>query len=131
MVEGFFHSHLAKSQAIYLLADAEQPHFQTDTHPGLRPSGKVPSLPPKGAAFRGWEGLSEKNQHISNLFFRPDRKLSFQIQTALKIILARHEYQLLPLHLMICPRRPRAAHDPASAYLPAKSETDPENLRSN
>lgn len=80
----------------------------------------MPSVPLKGAAFGGWESLSEKNQHISNLFFRPDRKLSFQIQTALKIILARHEYQLLPLHLMICPRRLGAAHDSASAYQPSQ-----------
>lgn len=59
-----------------------------------------------------------------------DRKLSFQIQTALKIILARHEVPITThLHLMTCQRRFKSVHDSASACFPAKYEMYSKNFR--
>lgn len=54
------------------------------------------------------------------MFFRPDKKLGFQIQTALKIILAQHEVPITThLHLILCQGGLKAVHDSASAHSPA------------
>ena len=64
--------------------------------------------------------FSEKKQRISNLFFRPEKKLGFQIQSALKIILAQHEVPITThLHLILCQGGLKAVHDSASAHSPA------------
>lgn len=75
-------------------------------------------------------GLSEKNQHISNLFFRPDRKLSFQIDTALKIIAARHEVLITAHLLLIRQHRLQSAHESAR-LLTRTQEMDSEGFRTN
>lgn len=94
-------------------------HLLADTaeHPGFRwklPQAQCPvaSIVPASERAAFEDGPLEKNQHISNLFFRPDKELSFQIQTALKIILVRHEVAITThLHLVICQRRFRSVRD--------------------
>lgn len=71
-------------------------------HTGSREPRPTRELP-RGTSF-------SENKHSSNLFFRPDKKLGFQIQTALKIILAHTKYQLLPTSIWYSVRgasRPR------------------------
>lgn len=68
----------------YLLADTVD--FRWKLTQAQSPAlSKALSLLPKGSGI--WGDLFGEDQHISNLFFRLDRKLSFLIQTALNIIL--------------------------------------------
>lgn len=81
-----------------------------------------PSPPPEGEQLG--VGLSEKHRHISNLVFRADSMPSFQIQTALKIMLARHR---VPITAHLCPIirqrqlrlvRGSAAHQQSGKWIP-------------
>lgn len=95
----------------HLLADtAEHPDFRRKLTPAQSPVARhCPCFPRER---HSGVGLLEKNQHVSNLSFRPDRKLSFHIQTALKIILARHEAPITThLHLRICQCRFQSVRD--------------------
>lgn len=81
-----------------------------------------PSLPPEGEQLG--VGLSEKHRHISNLVFRADSMPSFQIQTALKIMLARHRVPITThLRPIIRQRqlwlvRGSAAHQQSGKWIP-------------
>lgn len=81
-----------------------------------------PSLPPEGAA--AGVGPLERHQHISNLVFRADSMPSFQIQTALKIMLARHRVPITA-HLRPITRQRElrsvhgsAAHQQSGKWIP-------------